>query len=198
VKAARTTPVGWQLAWAVNQLPQESPVTLVGYSYGARVVTGALHLLSGGSMGELKLYEPRNPLRPPLRAALVAAAVDAAWLRPGGYHGQAVDAVESLTLVNNQLDPAMRFFHLPVENRHARALGYAGLRATSAWGDAAGRIHSFDVTGSVGRHHAIAEYLSASGGMHEAWQQMIPTVAAPSSSAPSMVEQATAISGDAG
>jgi hypothetical protein len=199
VKAARTTQVGWQLAWAVNQLPQQSPVTLVGYSYGARVVTGALHLLGGGSMGDLKLYEPENPLRPPLRAALVAAAVDAAWLRPGGYHGEAVGEVESLVLINNQLDPAMRFFHLPAENRHARALGYTGLRASGAWGDMADRIHSFDATGAVGRHHAIAEYLSAFGAMRHAWEKMLPATPIDGAPAPRvMVDQGDVTPGDAG
>lgn len=198
VKAARTKPVGWQLAWAVNQLPPQSPVTLVGYSYGARIVTGALHLLGGGSMGELKLYRSDNALRPPLRAALVAAALDADWLRPGGYHGLAVGQVESMVLINNQLDPAMRFYHLPVENRHAQALGFAGVRATRSWGDAAGKIRSIDVTNSVGRHHAISEYLSHSGGLRRAWDQLLPAAPTPATPAPAMVEQAVAQRDDAG
>jgi hypothetical protein len=192
VKAARTKPVGWQLAWAVNQLPPQSPVTLVGYSYGARIVTGALHLLGGGSMGALRLDQPDNPLRPPLRAALVAAAVDADWLRPGGYHGEAVGQVESLILVNNQLDPAMRFFHWLGDNRGARALGFAGVRANGAWGDAASRIQSFDATHAVGRHHAIGEYLSATGGLNRAWEQLLPAESTETPSTPALVEQATA------
>src|SRR5690606_32297914 len=90
VKAARTKQVGWQLAWAVDRLPPETPLALVGYSYGARVVTGTLHLLAGGSLGELSLPERAHWSRPPIRAALIAAAVDAQWIRPGGYHGRAL------------------------------------------------------------------------------------------------------------
>ena len=46
VKAARTRPAGCQLAWFVDQLPAETPLTLVGFSFGAesfsraRIVTG--------------------------------------------------------------------------------------------------------------------------------------------------------------
>src|SRR5688500_9243627 len=57
VKAARTKPVSWQLAWAVDQMPPQTPLALVGYSYGARIVTGTLHLLGGGRLDELQLAE---------------------------------------------------------------------------------------------------------------------------------------------
>lgn len=105
VKAARTKQVGWQLAWAIDQVPAETPLAIVGYSFGARVTTGALHLLGGGRLGSLEL-DRRHATRPPIRAALVAAALDASWIRPGGYHGRALEQVDRLLLVNNHLDPA--------------------------------------------------------------------------------------------
>ena len=162
VKAARTKPCGWQLAWTIDQLPTSSPLALVGYSYGARLTTGALHLLGGGRMGQLELAERAHAERPPLRVALVAAAVDAHWLRPEGYHGKAVSQCESLLLVNNQLDPAMRFYPLSPVGRRSAALGYVGVPGRSSLGELAGRIHSMDMTKSVGRHHDLSDYLSAS------------------------------------
>src|SRR5690606_34909774 len=54
VKAIRTNQVGWQLAWFIDQLPAETPLALMGYSYGARAVSGAMHILGGGSIGNLK------------------------------------------------------------------------------------------------------------------------------------------------
>ena len=51
VKAARTRPVGCQLAWVLDQIPGDVQLGLIGYSYGARVITGALHLLGGAIPG---------------------------------------------------------------------------------------------------------------------------------------------------
>src|SRR5262249_36994004 len=51
VKAARTGPAGYDLAWLIDQLPEETPVSLVGFSFGARIITGGLHVLAGGSLG---------------------------------------------------------------------------------------------------------------------------------------------------
>jgi hypothetical protein len=171
VKAARTKPVGWQLAWAVDQMPPETPLALVGYSYGARVVTGTLHLLAGGQLGELQLAERVHPTRGPVRAALVAAAVDANWIRPGGYHGRALEQVDQLLLVNNHLDPAMRFYHMAFEGK-GRPLGYGGPNGLNL-GEFAGRIRSIDATGAVGRHHALDEYLAASGKLGAVLEQVV-------------------------
>jgi hypothetical protein len=168
VKAARTKQVGWQLAWAIDQLPTETPVAVIGYSYGARVATGALHLLAGGRLGSLELAERLHPQRPPVRAAFVAAALDANWIRPGGYHGRALEQVDELLLVNNHLDPAMRFYHLAMESG-ARPLGYGGPRGL---GQFAARVRSVDVTGAVGRHHAIEEYLASSSRVTRVLEQV--------------------------
>lgn len=168
VKAARTKQVGWQLAWAIDQLPAETPVAVIGYSYGARVASGALHLLAGGRLGSLELNDRLHPNRPPVRAAFVAAALDANWIRPGGYHGRALEQVDELLLVNNHLDPAMRFYHLAMESG-ARPLGYGGPRGL---GQFASRVRSVDVTSAVGRHHAIEEYLASSSRVTRVLEQV--------------------------
>jgi hypothetical protein len=163
VKAARTRPVGWQLAWAVDQWPAESPVALVGYSYGARVVTGALHILAGGELDGLRLDRRAHPGRPPVRAALIAAALHADWLQPHGYHGRALEQVDRLLLINNQRDPAMRFYRLAMEDRHVQALGYAGIVGRASLGQLAERVQAVDATDAVGRSHALVDYLTAAG-----------------------------------
>lgn len=167
VKAARTKQVGWQLAWAIDQVPAETPLAIVGYSFGARVTTGALHLLGGGRLGSLEL-DRRHATRPPIRAALVAAALDASWIRPGGYHGRALEQVDRLLLVNNHLDPAMRFYHLAMETG-ARPLGFGG---SGGLGPFASRVQAVDVTGAVGRHHAIEEYLASSRRVAQVLEQV--------------------------
>lgn len=164
VKAARTLPVGWQLAWALNQLPAETPLSLVGYSYGARIATGALHLLAGGELGNLKLGDPRP--RPPVNAALIAAAADASWVRPGGFHGRALTQIDRLVLLTNRLDPAMRFYHLGF-GRDVQPLGYTGLVA----GRPQGKLWSVDLTEQLGRTHALGDYLRAKEVVARVWPE---------------------------
>ena len=173
IKGQRTRPAAWQLAWTIDQLPTDTPLSLVGYSYGARVVTGSLHLLAGGELDGLALTPRLHPDRPPMKVALLAAAVRADWLRPGGYHGRAVTAADDVLLVNNRRDPIMRLFHLTSEGNGANALGYAGVPGLR--GSLASHVHMIDVTSQVGRHHALAEYLGAGGVVTSPLQQAVQT-----------------------
>jgi hypothetical protein len=173
-KAARTRPAGWQLAWFIDQLPQDDPVSLVGYSFGARVISGALHLLGGGELDGLTLTERQHPERGPLRVAMIAAAYDADWIQPGGYHERAVSQVEELVLVTNHRDPAMRLYHFSVDRGRIDALGKAGAPQPSSLGEAAHRIKPIDATAEVGRSHALTDYLAARGKMGVMWHNVLP------------------------
>ena len=72
-KAARSTTDGKYLAWTLHQLDPQSRVSLIGFSYGARIATGALHVVAGGSLDGFSLAPARKP-RTPVRAAFAAAA----------------------------------------------------------------------------------------------------------------------------
>lgn len=172
VKANRTRPAGWQLAWFLNQLPAETNVSIFGYSYGARIASGAMHLLGGGSLGGLKL-EPKPSEHPSFRIALIAAAFDADWLQPGHYHGQAVSQVKRLVLVTNHLDPAMRFFHLSNGRGRVHALGRAGLPNSKSLGQLAQRIQPINMSRSVGRSHVLNDYLAATPNMRLIWRNLL-------------------------
>ena len=84
VKAARTGPAGCQLAWLIDQLPEETPVSLVGFSFGARIITGGLHILAGGSLGGCCcLSEHVHPNRPQMSVILMASALHSYWWLQG-------------------------------------------------------------------------------------------------------------------
>lgn len=178
VKAARTRPAGWQLAWFLDQLPEEASVSLVGYSYGARVISGALHLLGGGSLGSLQLTHRVHPQRPPFRVAMIAAAYDADWIQPGGYHQQMISQVEQLTLLTNHRDPAMRLYHFSIERAHVDALGKAGVPRPASLGGAAQRVAAIEVSAEVGRSHLLVDYLAARGKMALMWRHVLVEPAA--------------------
>jgi hypothetical protein len=179
VKAVRTNPVAWQLAWFLDKLPAETPLALMGYSYGARTVSGSMHLLAGGTLGTLKLAERRTPERPPIRVALMAAAFDADWVLPGEMHQRAIHQVDRMVVVTNRHDPAMRFFKLSTKNSRADALGLAGVPHVEKLGSAAKRIQCIDVSAEVGRSHIIYDYLSDVPKMNRMWQQVLDGNAEP-------------------
>ncbi len=172
IKAARTQPAGWQLAWFLDQLPKEHKVSVIGYSYGARVVSGAMHLLGGGQLRGLKLSDRVHPQRTPIRVAMVAAAFDADWIQPGRFHGLAMTQIERLVLVTNHLDPVMRFYYFSVGRRRVHALGKKGLTQPQTLGSAVNRVSIVDVTQNVGRSHALFDYLQSNRDMSTVWQNL--------------------------
>jgi len=173
VKAARTRPVGWQLAWFLDRMPEETPLALIGYSYGARVVSGAMHLLGGGTLSGLRLEERIHPARPQAHVALLAAALDAPWVQPGGYHGREFSQIDRMVLSTNRLDPAMRFYHLSNGPGRIDPLGKSGVPRPSALGAARQKLQRVDFTQAVGRSHLLSDYLAASGKISLVWRRLL-------------------------
>ncbi len=173
VKAKRTNEVAWQLAWFVDQLPAEMPLALMGYSYGARTVSGTMHLLGGGHLDQLRFTSRQHPSRPPARIALVAAAFDADWVIPGEVHERALSQMERMVVVTNRLDPAMRFFRLSTRHSRVDAMGLAGVADRDKLGTASNRIQHIDVTAEVGRSHVIYDYLADEPKMCRMWRQLL-------------------------
>jgi hypothetical protein len=162
-KAARTEPSGWHLAWLLDQMPAETPVSLVGFSFGARIITGGLHVLAGGSLGgDLVLTEHEHPHREPVNVVLMAAASHSYWLAEGQHHGLAMTQVNRMLLINNCDDTAMRYYDLLTPGRGGpQALGLCG--PTRIGHDYAQKIRNRDVSCYVGSEHLFETYLCAPG-----------------------------------
>ena len=170
-KAARTRPVAAQLEWAIAQTPPGTPIGLLGYSYGARVVSGATHRLA-----------TRGEASHPLRAVFLAAAMDACWLAPGQRHGLALTRLDSLLVTKNPSDPAMRLYRFVEKKYDPQALGEAGPRGLDS--SYSSLVRTRDVSASVGRSHDLYRYLAAPGLMRSAWKRLafvdagaVPTLA---------------------
>jgi hypothetical protein len=169
IKAGRTGPAGHQLAWLLDQMPAETPVSLVGFSFGARIITGALHIVAGGRLnGSLALHERNNPERAPVQAVLIAPALHAHWLGKGQFHGLAMTQVSEMLMLNNCQDRAMKFYHFLTPGRGGpQALGLRGATRLSA--DYAAKIHYRDVSGYVGSQHDLFRYLCVPGAAGQIW-----------------------------
>lgn len=170
VKAARTRPAGWELAWVLSQLPPDTQVGLIGYSYGARIVGGAAHLMAGGSLSGLTLCDGSAAQRPPMRVAFIAAATHAHWFGPSRYHGLAMNQIDQLMLLVNEKDPAMRFYKWVEKNSSPQAMGLKGPCCLSD--EQRNRVSCYNCTVCVGRSHDLYEYMAPRGIMRRMWRHV--------------------------
>lgn len=168
VKAARTTPAGCQLAYVLDQMAPETPITLYGFSFGARIVTGGLHILGGGHLGSCRLNERAHPDRQPVNIVLAAAASHAYWLGEGNYHGLALTQVNRAFFFNNCNDPAMRYYRFVTTNGNPQAMGLRGPTCLNA--AQRSQIRQRDVSRSVGSQHDLNAYLCVPGWSAQVWE----------------------------
>jgi pimeloyl-ACP methyl ester carboxylesterase len=159
-KSRRTNAEAYYLAWVLARMRDDIRATIVGYSLGARIATGALHLSNSSSPAFIP--EGRaTASRPAVRAALVAAALRNNWLEQGEFHGRASSRVDRLLVLSNELDPTLLNFGSLSKHGNAVALGAYGVRSLEKIGEGASRIQQLDVSASVGENHSITDYLRA-------------------------------------
>jgi len=161
VKAARSDAQSYYLAECLRRVDPRTPLNLIGYSYGARVITGALELLAGGEVAGMRLAGPVEKRTGPIRAVLVAAAMDHDWLLPGHRHGSALDQVDRLLLTSNPRDPALRWYPLLYGRGGPAALGFAGPLCPDRLGPNRHKIELLPVACAVGRNHRWQAYFCA-------------------------------------
>mgnify|MGYP003769905025 FL=1 len=155
-KAQRTDVAGYCLAWVLVHLPEDQPVSLLGYSFGARIATGAAHLAGGGSLGGRAL-PPHVTSAHTMRAVILAGALHASWLRPGGYHERARTQLGHLLNLYNTCDPVLKRYHLLDKRTRASALGFSGMYTADLV--EAPRLEQLNVRNIVQRSHELEDYL---------------------------------------
>jgi hypothetical protein len=161
-KAARTDPAGYYLGWFLDQLNPDVPVSLWAHSFGARIATGGLHVLGGGSLGGHRLAKRAHATRQPVQVVLLVAALDNDWLLPGHYHGQAMSQVSSMLLVNNCCDMLLQRYHLIYGRRcDQQALGYTGLGGWAATAADKAKVDQVEACSLVGRRHQFVGYITS-------------------------------------
>lgn len=158
IKAARTSPEGLMLARFLDRMQPNVPVSLVGFSFGARIITGALHVLAGGRLSAGALTTREHAERSATRAVLIAAALDNDWLTPGHEHELALSQVDRLLVFVNPQDLVLGLYPRITDGRN-EALGYTGLVARRRVGEQAAKVHEVNVNHLVGRQHAFKAYL---------------------------------------
>lgn len=158
IKAQRTNLEGYNLGWLLARFEPDARVSLLGYSFGARIATGGLHVLGGGRLAGRAL--DAAPLRLPVRVTLTAAAVDRRWIVPGSVHGRALQQADAMLLFYNRCDPVLQRYHRLEKRGRPVALGYTGI-GRSTLGMHGGKLEQYDVCSAVGKSHAEANYYAS-------------------------------------
>lgn len=158
--AARAELQAWHLGRFLQRVRPDVPVSLVGFSFGSRIVAGSLHLLAGGSLAGRCLPGASGGGRIPFRVTLLAPAMSNDWLLPGRRYGRALGQMESLVIGKNRRDEAMRFYGLLERGRGPQALGFTGPVGLGRLGVDRAKVRVIDFTRWVSEHEAVL-YLSS-------------------------------------
>ncbi len=160
VKAQRTELGGYCLGWFLSQLPQQQRVSILGYSFGTRIATGALHLLGGGQLSGRALPSCERAA-PHVRIVMLAAAMHRNWLRPGSYHELAFSHLDFMLNLYNCCDPILKRYRFLYRGSRPEALGFTGM-STHGLGEERHLIEQLNVCGSVPKSHAAIHYFRSS------------------------------------
>lgn len=167
VKAARTDCESYFLANFMSKLNPQTKLRLLGYSFGGRIVSGALQLSGGGTLGRFHLDEANPRPANSVRAVLLAAAMHDHWWLPGSYHGEAFSQVDRLLLLYNSCDPLLRLYSRLNPRRGSQALGYTGFGWTSRLGENAERLEQTNVCRRIGKTHDEHAYFASEANLRQ-------------------------------
>ncbi len=160
------------VAWMLQRLRGEPQISLLGFSFGARAVTGGLHLDAGGCLpGYAAPPVPNRDASLNYRLGLVAPAIDRHWIEKCGRHQFALSHVDSMINLYNSRDPILRRFRFLDRFSNPIAAGFAGfagfepffdprVTAPLAGQQAAGqsRIRQYDCGSVIGTTHSEKSY----------------------------------------
>lgn len=159
-KAARTNVEGYFLAEFLAGMRSDVQVGLLGYSFGARIITGGLHLLGGGQLAGRTVPSGNRQVT---RVVLWAAALHNHWLLPGRYHGCALPMAQHWLIYVNGCDPVLRQYHRLEKHGNPAALGYTGLAGLYTLPpDLWSRIEQRQVSHIIGKTHDVRPYVYSS------------------------------------
>lgn len=167
------------LAKLLSELPSESRISLIGFSFGCPLICGALHLERGGSLAGYSLSNPVDRCEM-YRLSLTAPAFDRCRLGPNGTYKYALGNVSRVVSLYNSTDPVLKRFRFVDENYDPVAAGYAGLPRYSYYCDSPGaakicnpEITQYDCKSVVGRTHSEEEYICKSAAFQESISNLI-------------------------
>lgn len=158
-KAERTDVEGLYLGWLLRELSDRNvTIGVIGFSFGGRIATGALHAIAGGRLGGRSLPgEHRVGMN--VNVGLIAPALEDDWLRSGNYHGMATKNIQEMSIFFNRRDAVLKRYWLLDRVRDGIALGFTGPRGLAPRFDGTPvPLVSRDCSPSLGIRHDEKKY----------------------------------------
>lgn len=146
------------LAELISCVPAGHPISLIGHSHGARLVSATVHALAGGVV-EGRCFSGGPDRSHRIRVVLAAAAIDHDWFNPGGRFDLALCRAEAVLNLRNRHDFPLLFY--PTRRPFSRgALAITGVTHGDRrqLGDRNCRIDDCDITHLVGLGHYWSHY----------------------------------------
>ena len=159
VKAERTPIQSFYLACFLSRIQPDVDVGMLGYSFGSRVILGAVHALGGGQIAGRQLPNNGSPVVAP-RVVVWAAACDATGIVPGNVYGQTLSSINAGLVMINQCDPVLRRYDRLIPDACSKALGFVGV-PNCQLGNCANRLRQLDVTDEITRRHQWVRYFGS-------------------------------------
>lgn len=159
VKADRADGECCYLAYLLNRMKPNTHVGLFGFSFGGRIIAGALHVEGGG---HLHGYCPGNSEAKPtrtVRAVLMGAAMHNYWILPGRRFGECTSYVDSMLVQYNSCDRVLRMYPRIERGSRPEALGHTGVPSFSALGENRDRVAEQNACCVLGKRHSAESYL---------------------------------------
>jgi hypothetical protein len=160
VKQAGIDREAYTLAMTIERIKPAVPVSLIGYSFGARMAIGSLQLAAGGPYAGLALPHPAAR-QTAMHAVLIAAAIDDDSLLPGHAAGMALSQVGKALITCNAGDPVLKRYPKIDRGGGPDALGYSCLVCPGQLGAEQQKLVLLNLCGEVGRHHELDCYLAS-------------------------------------
>ena len=173
IKATRADIYGYYLAWLIDRLDPDVPVSAFGFSYGDRTIASALHLLAGGRMMG-HTYGPRvHEDRRPVNAVMFAAGMNSYSLAPGQRYGLALSQAGRVLITNNCRDYALQWYPMLWCCNGPPALGFTGVKGWRCMAAYADKIDQMDVTCMIGCRHGYEHYTCSTSMMIRAMPYLV-------------------------
>ena len=156
-KAIRADTQGPCLAAFLREFGSAKPnskVSILGFSYGAKVMCKALDILGREQESSER---GNNALR--IRPILLAAAMDRSSLAPRHNYGHALDMVDEMLIHVNRNDKTLRFYPLLFRLHGPQAIGKEGVSLAGVSPENRRKVKSVRVDHLIGEDHGFMKSL---------------------------------------
>ena len=158
-KYERAFSEGRYMAWLLGQIEPARPVGIVAYSYGALITLESLKDLVAAERSGRTDLQPWRGRPAQTNLVFIAPAVRCDALAPRGPYRETVECVDSVSLIINSNDDALRFFPWLDRRINADALGYVGM--PRRWLPGHVEFSAVDGANIIGKNHGLPLYLAS-------------------------------------